>query len=578
MSHLLDVARGDRLADFVIKNVRVANVFTLEYEDIDVAVCNGKIAGLGKDYEGQEIVNGEGGVLIPGMIDGHVHIESTLLAPSVFAEAVAPHGTTTVMADPHEIANALGMAGVEYMYHASRGLPIDVLLGAPSCVPASQYETPRDELDMTAVQEMFRNGWCQHLGEVMNFPALIAGDPAVWGKIEAAGDVPLTGHVPGVTGKALNAYLISRVSSDHETSTIEEAREKLRRGMWLMIREGASFPDLHTLLPLLKENPLYFARCMAVTDDITALYIKEVGHMDAKVRIMIEGGLDPIIALRLVTLSPAQYFRLWDRGAIAPGRRADMALVDSLEHLEVRHVWKEGRQTVRDGEIINEQKRRISIPLPRAVCVTPLTVENLRVPVPRSKNDDGKELKINVIGVTQGDIMTKTLVRTPRVENGLVVADPERDIAKIVVLERHRNTRRFTVGFVSGLGLKWGALASSVAHDAHNFVAVGMDDRSIATAIARLCETGGGLTVAEGATIKGTLPLPIGGLMTEQSAEETADAIAELEISAAELGVKIPHPFMVLSFLCLSVIPELRITDQGYVDITKGGFRPLFVK
>ncbi len=574
MSQLLDVARGDRPADFVIKNARVANVFTLEYEDVDVAVCGGKIAGLGKDYDGQEVVNAEGAVLIPGMIDGHVHIESTLLSPSAFAEAVAPHGTTTVMADPHEIANALGMAGVEYMYYASRGLPIDVLLGAPSCVPASQFETPRDELDMTAVQEMFRNGWCQHLGEVMNFPAIITGDPAVWGKIEAAGDVPLTGHVPGVSGKALNAYLISRVSSDHETSTIEEAREKLRRGMWLMIREGASFPDLLTLLPLLKEHPLYFARCMAVTDDITALYIKEVGHMDAKVRIMINGGLDPLLALRLVTLSPAQYFRLWDRGAIAPGRRADMVLVDSLENFDVQHVWKEGRQTVKNGELIQDQKGRVSIPLPKAVHVTPLTVENLRIPVPRG----GEEFKINVIGVTQGDIMTKTLVKTPRIENGFVVADPERDIAKIVVLERHRNTRRFTVGFVSGLGIKWGALASSVAHDAHNFVAVGVDDRSIATAIARLCETGGGLTVAEGATVKGTLPLPIGGLMSDKSAEETADAIAELEISAAELGVKIPHPFMVLSFLCLSVIPELRITDQGYVDITKGGFRPLFVK
>ncbi|MCR5347879.1 MAG: adenine deaminase [Fretibacterium sp.] len=574
MSHLLDVARGDRPADFVIKNARVANVFTLEYEDVDVAVCGSKIAGLGKDYEGLEVVDAEGAVLIPGMIDGHVHIESTMLAPPAFAEAVALHGTTTVMADPHEIANALGMAGVEYMYQASRGLPIDVLLGAPSCVPASQFETPRDELDMTAIQEMFRNGWCQHLGEMMNFPALIAGDPSVWGKIEAAGDVPLTGHVPGVSGKSLNAYLVSRVSSDHETSTIDEAREKLRRGMWLMIREGASFPDLKTLLPLLKEHPLYFARCMAVTDDITALYIQEVGHMDAKVRIMVKGGLDPFIALRLVTLSPAQYFRLWDRGALAPGRRADMVLVDSLEELRVRHVWKDGRQTVRDGELVQEQRGRCSVPLPKAVHVTPLKIENLRVPVPQSREN----LRINVIGVTQGEIMTRTLVRTPRVEDGCVVADPDQDIAKIVVLERHRNTRRYTVGFVSGLGIRWGALASSVAHDAHNFVAAGVDDRSIVTAIARLCETGGGLTVAEGATVKGTLPLPIGGLMTNQSAEETADAIADLEICAADLGVTISHPFMVLSFLCLSVIPELRITDQGYVDITKGGFRPLFVK
>ncbi|MBR1672779.1 MAG: adenine deaminase [Fretibacterium sp.] len=574
MSHLLDAARGDRPADLVIKNARVANVFTLEYEDASVAVCGGKIAGVGKDYEGLETVDAEGAVLVPGMIDGHVHIESTMLAPAAFAAAVAPHGTTAVMADPHEIANALGMAGVEYMYHASFGLPVDILLGAPSCVPASRFETPYEELDMTAIQEMFENGWCQHLGEMMDFPALIGGDPAAWGKIAAsnAAKVPMTGHVPGVSGKALNAYLTSGVSSDHESSVLEEAREKLRRGMWLMIREGASFPNLRALLPLLRENPLYFARCMAVTDDITALYIKEIGHMDAKVRIMVQEGIDPLIALRLVTLSPAEYFRLWDRGAIAPGRRADLVLVDNLRDFKVRHVWKDGRQTVRDGTLVQGEAGRdaASVPLPRAAHVTPPAVEQLRVPA--------QGPMINVIGVGEGEIMTRTLVKAPRVEDGYVVADPDRDIAKIVVLERHRGTGRFAVGFVSGLGIKRGALASSVAHDAHNFVVAGADDRSIATALACLCGTGGGLAVAEGSVVKSVLPLPIGGLMTNLGAEETADALAELEICTSELGVTIPHPCMVLSFLCLSVIPELRITDQGYVDITKGGIQPLFVK
>ena len=569
MNNLLAAARGDARADLVIKNAHVANVFTMEYEDVDVAVCEGKIAGLGKDYDGKEVFDAAGAVLIPGMIDGHVHIESTMLTPPAFADAVSPHGTTAVMADPHEIANALGMAGVEYMARTSFGLPIDVFLGAPSCVPASEFETPYDELDMVAIQEMFKRGWCQHLGEMMNFPALINGDPAVWGKVAAAGDVPLTGHVPGVSGKALNAYLVSGVSSDHESSVIDEAREKLRRGMWLMIREGASFPNLKVLLPLLREHPLYFARCMAVTDDITALYIKEVGHMDAKVRIMTREGVNPFIALRLVTLSPAEYFRLWDRGAIAPGRRADMVLVDNMSDFNVLHVWKDGRQVVRDGTLIKTTADRISVPLPHAVPVTPLKAEQIQVKAGGSM--------INVIGVTQGDIMTKTLLKAPRIENGLAIADPERDIAKIVVLERHHNTGRFAVGFVSGLGLKRGAIASSVAHDAHNFVAAGIDDRSIITALTQLCGTGGGLVAAEGNMVLGTLPLPVGGLMSDRCAEEAADELAEMDITAGKLGARIAHPFMVLSFLCLSVIPELRITDKGYVDITKGGIQPLFV-
>ena len=570
MNNLLAAARGDRPADLVIKNARVANVFTMEYEDVDVAVCDGKIAGLEKGYEGVETFDAEGAVLVPGMIDGHVHIESTMLTPSAFADAVAPHGTTTVMADPHEIANALGRAGVEYMHRASQGLPIDVLLGAPSCVPASEFETPYEELDMSAVQEMIKNGWCQHLGEMMNFPALINGDPAVWGKIAAAGDVPLTGHAPGVSGRDLNAYLVSGVSSDHESSMLEEAREKLRRGMWLMIREGATFPNLRKLLPLLKEHPLYVARCMAVTDDITALYIKEVGHMDAKVRIMTQEGIDPFIALRLVTLSPAEYFRLWDRGAIAPGRRADMVLVDNLKDFRVRHVWKDGRQTVRDGELTETRKDRPPFPVPRAVHITPPTPEQIRVPA-------GGPL-MRVIGVTQGDIMTKTLLKAPRVEEGFVVSDPDNDIAKIVVLERHRGTGRLGVGFVSGLGVRRGAIASSVAHDAHNFVAAGVDDRSIIAALTQLCGTGGGLTVAEDGKVQETVPLPVAGLMSDHGAEETTDALAEIEICAGKLGFRIANPFMALSFLCLSVIPELRITDQGYVDITKGGIQPLFVR
>nr|MBQ6739921.1 adenine deaminase [Synergistaceae bacterium] len=524
--------------------------------------------GIADNYDGKEIFDADGKVLIPGMIDGHVHIESTMLAPPIFADEVVKRGTTAVMADPHEISNALGMAGLEYMHNASFGLPIDIFLGAPSCVPASQFETPYEELDMIAIKSMFEDKLCQHLGEMMNFPALIAGDPEVWGKIAAAGDVPLTGHAPNVSGKALNAYLVSGVNSDHECSNLDEAKEKLRRGMWLMIREGASFPNLKTLLPLLKQNPLYYSRCMAITDDVTALYLSEVGHMDAKVKIMINEGLDPLIALRLVTLSPAEYFRLWDRGAIAPGRRADFALIDSLEKFNVLQVWKDGRQVVRDGELVKKSNNNIAMPNIN-IKITPPQPHQIKVKASGSL--------INVIGVSQGEVITKTLLKAPLVDNGFVISDTQNDIVKIVVMERHRNTGRLAVGFVNGLGIKRGAIASSVAHDAHNFVAAGVSDAAIINAITELCETGGGFTVAEDNKILGTLPLPIGGLMTNLSAHETADALAELEIRAGELGVKISHPFMALSFLCLSVIPELRITDQGYVDITKGGIQPLFV-
>ena len=563
------VARGDMPADLVIKNAKIANVFTLDYELADVAVYAGKIAGIADNYDGKEIFDADGKVLIPGMIDGHVHIESTMLAPPIFADEVVKRGTTAVMADPHEISNALGMAGLEYMHNASFGLPIDIFLGAPSCVPASQFETPYEELDMIAIKSMFEDKLCQHLGEMMNFPALIAGDPEVWGKIAAAGDVPLTGHAPNVSGKALNAYLVSGVNSDHECSNLDEAREKLRRGMWLMIREGASFPNLKTLLPLLKQNPLYYSRCMAITDDVTALYLSEVGHMDAKVKIMINEGLDPLIALRLVTLSPAEYFRLWDRGAVAPGRRADFALIDSLEKFNVLQVWKDGRQVVRDGELVKKSNNNIAMPNIN-IKITPPQPHKIKVKASGSL--------INVIGVSQGEVITKTLLKAPLVDNGFVISDTQNDIVKIVVMERHRNTGRLAVGFVNGLGIKRGAIASSVAHDAHNFVAAGVSDAAIINAITELCKTGGGFTVAEDDRILGTLPLPIGGLMTNLSAHETADALAELEIRAGELGVKISHPFMALSFLCLSVIPELRITDQGYVDITKGGIQPLFVQ
>ncbi|MBQ3402263.1 MAG: adenine deaminase [Synergistaceae bacterium] len=574
MNKLAATARGEIPAELVIHNANIANVYTQSYELSDIAIYSGRIAGVGRGYTGLVNYDAEGRALIPGMIDGHAHIESTMMAPPAFAQAVALHGTSTVMADPHEISNVLGMAGIEYMFRASQGLPVDIFYGAPSCVPASDYETPYDELDMNAVASMFRRGWAQHLGEVMNFPAVIGGDPEIWGKILAAGNVPLTGHAPGVSGYALNAYVVSGINSDHECTTLTEAREKLSRGMWLMIREGASFPDLKTLLPLIRENPLYASRCMAVSDDLTARYITERGHMDEKMRIMIREGIDPFTALRMVTLTPAEYFRLYDRGGIAPGLAADFSILDAEtmdETFRVSSVWKNGRQVVRDNDVFTANDTENLAPVMKVRVKKIPTVEEIRIKSTGSL--------INVIGVTEGSVITQTLKISPKVEDGCVVPDASNDTAKIIVLERHRDTGKFGVGFVHGLGITRGAIGSSVAHDAHNFVAAGADDRSILTALHGLAEMGGGLIVSEGDKITASFALPIGGLMSYLSPEEIASNLEHMETAASSLGgVKIAHPFMVLSFLCLSVIPELRITDRGYIDITKGGLQPLFVR
>ena len=566
MNKLAAIARGEILADLVIKNAKIANVFTLTYELADIAIYGSTIAGIGR-YDGKIIHDAKGKVLVPGLIDGHVHIEDTMLTPPNFAQAVSVHGTTTVFADPHEIANCLGMSGLDYMFKASQGLPIDIFYGAPSCVPASEYETPYDELDMTAIKSMFEKNLTQHLGEMMNFPAVINGDPEAWGKILAAGNVPLTGHAPGVTGKSLNAYLSSGINSDHECTDIKEAREKLSRGMFIMIREGASFNDLRTLLPLIRENPLNAARCMVVSDDITAKYLVERGHMDEKMRIMLRENINPFIALRMITLSPAEYFRLNNRGSIAPGKIADFAILENEiidENFTVQSTWKNGRLIAKDDDSFHLDDTERAAPTVKIHVKNIPSIEQIKV------NPEGKI--INVIGVTPGTVITKTL------QIPFEQATPENDIAKIIVLERHHDTGRFGIGFVKGLGLSRGALASSIAHDAHNFLAAGADDTSIITALTKLAEMGGGLVTADGKNITGCLALSIAGLMGYFSPEQTSNELSKMELCAQNLGVKIPHPFMVLSFLQLSVIPELRITDLGYVDITKGGVQKLFVR
>ncbi len=566
----LAVARGDEPADLVLRGARVANVFTLEYERADVALFSGRIAGVGCGYEGRSELDLSGLVLTPGFLDGHCHIESTMLSPAGFSELTAVRGTSAVAADPHEIANTCGMAGIEYMWRESLDCPVDMLFTAPSCVPASSFETPLEPLDAGAIAEMFDRCLCDSLGEVMNYPGVINGDAALWAKLYATGARPRSGHAPGLSGKELCAYLLSGCDSDHESFTIEEGREKLRRGMWLMIREGATEKNLAELAPLVKEDPARSSRCMMVSDDLTARYLRDSGHMDEKMRLAINLGIPPLVALRMITLSPAEYFGWRDRGAIAPGRLADLVAVDSLEKCNVLKVWKKGRLVAEEGKLAAGPVPRVAPPSVGVGKVSVPCEDSFRIKAPHGA-------RMRVVGVRRGQVITDHLLVEPTVRDGLAVADPSRDLAWLAVLEKNQGTGRLAVGFVSGLGLKEGAICSSVAHDAHNFVAAGVDPTSLRTAFAFLIERGGGIAAVKGDSVLASLDLPVGGLMNQLPADRVIDGFERVELAASELGADLEHPFMAMSFLSLSVIPELKLTDHGYVDLGRGGLLPLFV-
>lgn len=573
MKELLKYALKEEPADLLLKGGRVANVCTMEYEEADVAVKNGVIVGVGKGYEAEHVEDCGGMVLVPGFIEGHIHIESTYMVPRNFAAAFAPYGTTTAMADPHEIANTCGMEGVRFMHDESRGLPIDIFYGAPSCVPATDFETPLKALDSNDIKELLDTGVCTHLGEMMNFPGVCGGDNEVWAKLAAADGKVITGHAPGLMGAGLAAYLLGGITSDHESFTKEEALEKLRCGMFLMIRQGTTSRNLAVLAPLVRDNKMLAARCLAVSDDISPAFLRERGHLDGCVRELIAAGVDPLAALRMVTLTPADYFRLFDRGLIAPGRIADIAAVDSIEGCHVRDVWKRGVRTVADGRLVQEITPAVLSPLPGNIkTVKTPSARELEIRLPEGCK------KIRVIGALPRDVVTKTLEETPTVKDGCVCADPSRGIAKIAVVEKNRGTGRTSVGFIKDFHLEKGAVAQSIAHDAHNFTCVGMDDESMAAALEKLAETGGGIVVADGGHVVDSMELPVGGLMSLLPLEDLLGEFDRLTDPAAHPGCADATAFMQLGFMSLTVIPELKITDQGYFDIANGGKKALFVK
>ncbi|MBI2909365.1 MAG: adenine deaminase [Chloroflexi bacterium] len=556
---LIAVARGDAPADLLLANARVVNVFTAEVLPGNVAISGERIAGIGDYRDAAEVVDLKGRFLAPGLIDGHTHVESSLLHPAEYARAVVPRGTCGVVTDLHEIANVAGLKGVRYMMDAFRRLPLDFYLMVPSCVPSSRLETSGATLDADDVKRALRWQEVIGLGEMMDFPGVIHGDPEVLKKLEATRRRVIDGHAPGLKGKELNAYLAAGISSDHESIALEEAREKLRGGMRIMIREGSSEKNLKALLPLVTDQTC--RRCLFVVDDRTCADLLRDGDIDAVLRKAIGLGLDPVRAVQLATINTAEYFKLDGVGAIAPGYLANMVVIDDLRSFHVSAVFHRGRKVAEDGRALFQASRPIDKRLADTMHIKPFRMEALALPA------TGETMP--VIEVVLGQIVTRRFDARPRIENGLVVPDIERDLLKLVVVERHKATGNIGRGLVKGFGLKAGALATSIAHDSHNIVAAGTTDRDIYSAVKQVERMGGGLVVTRGGKVLDSLALPIAGLLSDQPLELVVSKLERLEHLARALGGALPSPFAALSFLALPVIPELRLTDKGMVDVTE---------
>ncbi len=563
LRELISVARGETAADFLIRNARIINTFTGEIEQADVAIYGGRIAGIGDYGKAKEIIDLQGGFLAPGLINGHTHVESSMLHPARYAQAVVPRGTLATVTDLHEIANVCGLEGIRFVMNWARRLPLDVIFMAPSCVPTTHLETSGAQIGLEETRKLLAHHNVTGLGEMMNFPAVVRGDQAVLKKIGASKRRVIDGHAPGLTGKELNAYLSAGIMSDHECTTLEEGREKLRRGMHLMIREGSSERNLDALLPLVTDNT--YKRCFFVVDDRSCSDLLREGDIDAVVRRAISRGLEPVRALQMATINPAEYFRLYDRGAIAPGYRADLITITDLPELEIDMVFYRGKMVAKQGKALFSLPR-VAPELTDTVRIRPLTAESLSL---RAKRGDLGEENYPVIQIIPEQIITRKAMEKMRVVDGVVMPDVERDILKLVVVERHMASGNIGLGLVKGFGLKRGALASSVAHDSHNIIAVGTNDRDILKAIEEINGLQGGLVVCANQKILASLALPIAGLLSPEPLEIVVSQHEKVEEATASLGSLPPAPFAILSFLALPVIPELRLTDLGLVDVVE---------
>lgn len=548
---LIAVAAGREKADLVLKNAKYLNVFSNEFLCGDIAVANGLIAGVGK-YDGKTEIDVSGKLVLPGFIDAHIHLESSMVTPAEFAKAVVAHGTTTVITDPHEITNVMGIDGVEYMIQASQNLPIDVHFMMPSCVPATEIDESGAELDCKDIDLYLDNKKVLGLAEMMNYVGVINGDKNVLSKIvtSQAHHKKIDGHAPELSGNDLNAYIAAGVYSDHECSTFENALEKLRKGQFIMIREGTAAHNLKALMPLLTQQ--YYSRCMFATDDKHPSDLLHGGHIDYIVKQALKNGADPIVALKTATHHAARYFLLNNKGAIASGYLADIVVVDNLEDFNVETVFKCGK-LVFDGEVKDFSAPTVDEKLAEKCFDT----FHLNSVTPSSFKVDGK---LGLIGLVGGELLTRNLGTADKI-------DVENDILKIACIERHKGTNHIGVGYVKGYSLKSGAVATSVAHDSHNIITVGCNDDDIAVAVNAIKDSKGGIAVVENGKIKALLELPIAGLMSDEPLTTVNEKLENAKSSAYELGAdKSIDPFMTLSFLSLPVIPSLRITTKGVFD------------
>lgn len=548
---IIAVAAGREKADLVLKNAKYLNVFSNEFLCGDIAVANGLIAGVGK-YDGKTEIDVSGKLVLPGFIDAHIHLESSMVTPAEFAKAVVAHGTTTVITDPHEITNVMGIDGVEYMIQASQNLPIDVHFMMPSCVPATEIDESGAELDCKDIDLYLDNKKVLGLAEMMNYVGVINGDKNVLSKIvtSQAHHKKIDGHAPELSGNDLNAYIAAGVYSDHECSTFENALEKLRKGQFIMIREGTAAHNLKALMPLLTQQ--YYSRCMFATDDKHPSDLLYGGHIDYIVKQALKNGADPIVALKTATHHAARYFLLNNKGAIASGYLADIVVVDNLEDFNVETVFKRGK-LVFDGEVKDFSAPTVDEKLAEK-CFETFHLDSV---TPSSFKVDGK---LGLIGLVGGELLTRNLGTADKI-------DVENDILKIACIERHKGTNHIGVGYVKGYSLKSGAVATSVAHDSHNIITVGCNDDDIAVAVNAIKDSKGGIAVVENGKIKALLELPIAGLMSDEPLTTVNEKLENAKLSAYELGAdKSIDPFMTLSFLSLPVIPSLRITTKGVFD------------
>jgi adenine deaminase len=565
LGRLVHVARGDAPADIVLRNARLVNVYSGEVHPADVAVYNARIAGIGKGYSAEQEIDLQNSYLAPGLIDAHVHIESSMVGVRQYADAVVPRGVTSVVADPHEIANVLGLDGIRYMFDQAKYGRLSMFVMVPSCVPATPMATAGALLEAKDIVALQNDPWVLGLGEMMNYPGVVNEDPGVLEKIQAFSTRVLDGHAPALTGKALNAYLAAGIGSDHECTTVEEALEKLRLGTYILIRDATNAHDLENLLPMV--TPDNARRICFCTDDRHPGDLLDYGSVDFLVRTALGSGIDIVTAVRMATLNTAEWFRMYDRGGIRPGNRADLIVFDDPEEFRVRLV-------IRSGQIVAESGHMLPFNLPERPTYLRGTMNVNWNSVDFSIPAEGRNAR--VIGVVPEQLVTEKRTLEIPSAAGVAMPDQERDIAKIAVIERHMASGRVGKGFVQGLGIRRGAIASTIAHDHHNLIVAGTDNVSLTTAAGAVADMGGGLAVADGIRVLARLPLPVAGLMSTRPITEVRKALDEVIGASRNLGSGLRDPLMSLSFLALEVIPHLKLTDQGLVDVDQFKLVPLW--